>query len=153
MTIETGMLIDHEAAIGPLSQLMETAWPGWYNPRGASARADLSDRMERHRLPLGIVAHLDGKYAGTCALTPSSGGLITERSPWVGGLLVSPELRRRGVGSALLYRARAEARRLGHKKLYALTAEANALFEHENWRVVETLPLGDVAHTVYVVST
>ena len=130
--ITTGLLIDHDAVLSELVDLFETEWADWYNPRGASARADLSERLERNRLPLGIVAFADGALAGTCALTISSGGL-TERSPWLGGLLVEPKLRRRGVGLALLERARLEAKRLGFTRLHALTAEARALFERAGW--------------------
>lgn len=150
MMITTGLLIDHEGGLSELVDLMEAEWPEWYNPRGASARADLSERMERHRLPLGIVGLADGRMAGTCAVTAGSGGLVTERSPWVGGLLVDPALRRRGVGRALLARARLEARRLGHARLHALTAEARELFEQDGWRLVETASLNGVAHGIYV---
>ena len=101
----------------PLVALMEGEWPDWYNPRGASARADLSERAQRNGLPLGLVALDDGMAVGTCALTMSSGGLVTERSPWLGGLLVHPAYRRRGIGGQLLERARSEARRFGYKTL------------------------------------
>ena len=39
-----------------LAALFESEWPDWYNARGASARTDLSERMRRDGLPLGIVA-------------------------------------------------------------------------------------------------
>lgn len=149
--ITTGLLADHAEVLSDLVDLLESEWADWYNPRGASARADLSERLERHRLPLGIVAFIDGKLAGTCALTVSSGGL-TERSPWLGGLLVEPNLRRRGVGLALIERARSEARRLGFARLHALTAEARDLFEQAGWRLAENVEVGGVSHGIYVTS-
>ena len=149
MTITTGLLIDHDEVLSDLVDLFESEWSDWYNPRGASARADLTERLERNRLPLGIVAFVDGKLAGTCALTVSSGGL-TERSPWLGGLLVEPGQRRRGVGLALLDRARVEARRLGFARLHALTAEARDLFERDGWRLAENVEVGGVWHGIYV---
>lgn len=153
MVITTHLLIDRPEMVSPLAALMEREWPGWYNPRGASARADLSERLERERLPLGIVALADGALAGTCALTITSGGLVTERSPWLGGLLVDPALRRQGVGGALLMRARQEAARLGHHHVYALTAHADALFAHEGWRVIETTMLQAEPHRIFVTTT
>lgn len=147
--ITTGLLIDHAEVLSDLADLLESEWADWYNPRGASARADLSERLERNGLPLGIVAFIDGKLAGTCALTVTSGGL-TERSPWLGGLLVEPNLRRRGVGLALIERARSEARRLGFARLHALTAEARDLFEQAGWRLVENVEVGGVWHGIYV---
>ena len=148
--ITTGLLIDQQDCTSALASLLERQWPDWYNPRGASARADLAERMERDRLPLGIVAFADGVLAGTCALTAGSGGLVTERSPWLGGLVVDPDLRRKGVGAALLGRARVEARRLGHARLHALTAGAGALFARQNWRLVERVHLRGVPHAIYV---
>lgn len=148
--ITTALLIDCEDALSGLAALMERQWPDWYNPRGASARGDLSERMERDRLPLGIVAFADGVLAGGCALTSGSGGLVTERSPWIGGLLVDPALRRGGVGLALLARAKVEARRLGHRRLHALTAEARELFERDGWRLAETTSLHGAVHGIYV---
>lgn len=147
--ITTGLLIDHAEVLSDLVDLLESEWADWYNPRGASARADLSERLERNGLPLGIVAFIDGKLAGTCALTVTSGGL-TERSPWLGGLLVEPNLRRRGVGLALIERARSEARRLGFARLHALTAEARHLFERAGWRLAENVEVGGVWHGIYV---
>lgn len=147
--ITTGLLIDHAEVVSDLADLFESEWADWYNPRGASARADLTERLERDRVPLGIVAFLDGRLAGTCALTASSGAL-TERSPWLGGLLVAPNLRRRGVGLALLQRARVEARRLAFSHLHGLTADARDLFERDSWRLAENIEVGGVWHGIYV---
>ena len=152
MTIETALLIDHPEAIAPLVALFETEWADWYNPQGASARTDLSERARRGGLPLGIVALRDGVVLGTCALTMTSGGLVTERSPWLGGLLVEPGQRRQGVAAALLGRARVEARRLGHGKLFALTAHAVGLFESQGWTMIDTIPVGGELHRVFAIA-
>ena len=150
MTTMTALLVDHPEAIDPLVALFEAEWPGWYNPQGPSARADLSERARRSGLPLGVVALRDGVVVGTCALTASSGGLVTERSPWVGGLLVAPAQRRKGVAAALLDRAKAEARRLGHARLYALTSHAVALFESQGWTMIDTIEVDREPHRVFV---
>lgn len=149
MAITTGLLVEHAEVVSTLVDLFESEWADWYNPRDASARADLVERMERHRLPLGIVAFADGQVAGTCALTATSGGL-TERSPWLGGLIVEPSLRRRGVGLALLERAKEEARRLGFTRLHALTAGARDLFEQAGWRLIENVEMDGRSHGIYV---
>lgn len=151
MTIQTALLVDHPEAIEPLVALFEREWADWYNPQGASARTDLSERARRNGLPLGIVAMRDEVVLGTCALTTSSGGLVTERSPWLGGLLVDPAQRRQGVAAALLERARREAGRLGHRRLHALTADAAALFENEGWRMIDTIEVDRRPHLVFVI--
>jgi GNAT superfamily N-acetyltransferase len=150
MTVTTQLLIERGDALEMLARLLEAEWPGWYNPRGASARTDLSERMRRDGLPLGIVALDDAIAIGTCALTATSGGLVTERSPWLGGLVVARDWRRRGVGQFLLQRGRAEARRLGYTHLHALTASADALFVSGGWRLLETTLVGTDEHRVYI---
>lgn len=153
MTVTTALLVEHPEALSPLVDLFEAEWSGWYNAQGASARADLSERARRHGLPLGLVGLVDGAVAGTAALTASSGGLVTERSPWLGGLIVHPDLRRRGVARALLQRGVEEARRMGHARLYALTAEAGPLFDAAGWSRLETVQLNGAAHLVFVIAT
>lgn len=149
VTLKTGLLIDHPETLSPLADLYEAQWPQWYNAKGASARADLSERVRRDALPLGIVAFIEGGIAGTCALTASSGGGVTERSPWVSGLLVRPRDRHRGVGQALLERAAHEASRLGHRRIYALTADADLLFIRAGWIEIDRIDLSGVRHAVY----
>lgn len=149
MTLKTGLLIDHPETLSPLADLYEAQWPHWYNAKGASARADLSERLRRDGLPLGIVAFIDGAIAGTCAVSASSGGVVTERSPWVSGLLVRPRSRHRGVGCALLERATEEASRLGHRRIYALTADADLLFIRAGWIEVDRIDLSGLRHAVY----
>ncbi|AVF02866.1 hypothetical protein C4375_03360 [Devosia sp. I507] len=153
MTIRTALLADHANAIKAIARLMEEEWSDWYRPGYASAAQDLQARMQRDRLPLGLVALADEQAVGTCALTATSGGLETERTPWLGGLLVAPAHRRRGVGKALLQRSQEEAGRLGFDRIYALTAAAHALFLHEGWELVETIILDDEPHGIYAIAT
>jgi N-acetylglutamate synthase-like GNAT family acetyltransferase len=57
--------------------------------------------------------------------------------PWLGGLLVLPEWRNRGVGTMLMHRATEEARRLNVPRLYLWTHSAEALYHKLGWQVVE----------------
>ncbi|MBB4053151.1 N-acetylglutamate synthase-like GNAT family acetyltransferase [Devosia subaequoris] len=148
MQITTGRLIDHAETIEPLARLMQQQWPDWYRDP-AKARGDLVSRLNDARLPLGLVAFANGRAAGACALTLSSGGLVTDRTPWVGGLLVDPGLRRKGLAAALLARATEEAQLLGHERLYALTATAHELFGSQGWQRIENIELDGQAHAIY----
>jgi GNAT superfamily N-acetyltransferase len=147
ITIE--LLADRPEALPRLIALFETEWSGWYGAGRHSARTDLKARLQRDALPLGIVALIDGEAVGTAALTETSGGIARPPLPWLGGLLVDPAHRRKGVARALLRRARDEAARLDHARLLALTTHADPLFVTEGWQVIETVTLGDGPHRIY----
>jgi GNAT superfamily N-acetyltransferase len=57
--------------------------------------------------------------------------------PWLGGLLVLPEWRNRGVGTMLMQRATEEARRLNVPRLYLWTHSAERLYQKLGWQLVE----------------
>jgi N-acetylglutamate synthase-like GNAT family acetyltransferase len=57
--------------------------------------------------------------------------------PWLGGLLVLPEWRNRGIGTMLTHRATEEARRLNISPLYLWTHSAERLYRKLGWQVVE----------------
>jgi len=152
MQITTGRLFDHDEDIESLARLMQQQWPDWYQDL-RKARRDLQSRLNTSRLPLGLVVFANGLAAGACALTQSSGGLVTDRTPWVGGLLVDPGLRRRGLAAALLARANEEAQLLGHERLYALTATAHELFGSQGWQRIETVELDGQTHAIYCAAT
>ena len=59
--------------------------------------------------------------------------------PWLGGLLVLPEWRNRGVGTMLMHRAAEEARKLNVQSLYLWTHSHSAerLYRKLGWQVVE----------------
>jgi len=63
-----------------------------------------------------VVAEVDGEFAGCVALAVLTPDLAEVRS-----LAVNPESGRRGVGKALVDACLAEARRLGLRRVFALT--------------------------------
>lgn len=153
MSLLVARLVDRPFALPRLIALFEEEWAGWYGAGLHSARADLEARMQADRLPLGLVALIDGVAVGTAALTETSGGIARPPLPWLGGLLVDPAFRRRGVARALLDHARREAARLGHAELLALTAHADTLFLAAGWRELEKVELPDGWHRVYSAGT
>ena len=155
--VAIALLAQQVGAIDQLALLMEASWPDWYGEQGHSARRDLEDRCRTTGLPLGLVALWDGEAVGTCALVETSGGLKRAMDnkplPWLGGLLVRPDLRRRGIGAALLGAARQIAGRDGHSRLLALTAIADSLFVASGWTLSQDLWLEGTAHRIYIAST
>lgn len=60
-------------------------------------------------------------------------------SPWIKGLYVMPQMRRQGVGAALVRRCEAWAASLGRQALYLYTergSAAQALYERLGWAAI-----------------
>jgi GNAT superfamily N-acetyltransferase len=64
-------------------------------------------------------------------------GYPPDLDPWLGGLLVLPEWRNRGVGMMLMHRATEEARRLNVPRLYLWTHSAEGLYHKLGWQIIE----------------
>ncbi len=91
-------------------------------------------------MPMALLALSDeGELIGTVSLKYYDLDLRPEITIWLGGLFVTPEWRRRGVGSILTKRAVEEARRLNLPSLHLWTASAENLYARLGWRVVERL--------------
>jgi ribosomal protein S18 acetylase RimI-like enzyme len=133
---------DHDAVV----ELWRTVFPK------APARNDPVLDIQRKAAvqpDLFLVACLDGSLVGTCMA-----GYDGHRG-WVHLVAVAPQVRRRGVGAALMGRAELLLAELGCPKLNlqvrAATPEAVAFYERLGYRVEErismgkTLPAGRVA--------
>ena len=79
--------------------------------------------MNTDRLPLTLVAVHTGELVGMVSLKFHDMDTRPDLDPWLGGLLVLPEWRNRGVGTTLMHRATAEARRLNVPRLYLWTLQ------------------------------
>jgi N-acetylglutamate synthase-like GNAT family acetyltransferase len=64
-----------------------------------------------------------------------------ELSPWLAGVFVRPERRRRGIGAALVRRIMDEATLLQVSKLYLYTVDSTAFYTNLGWSWLE--------HTAY----
>ena len=57
-------------------------------------------------------------------------------NPWLSGLLVNPDMRRRGVGAALVAACERRAALLGFTELYLYTSTAEAFYERLGWQTI-----------------
>ena len=71
-----------------------------------------------------LIAKADGEPFGTCLLVESEIEHNHDVSPWLAGLFVDPEHRRKGAGSALVRAIEDQARQRGFSRLYLYTTEA-----------------------------
>jgi GNAT superfamily N-acetyltransferase len=126
-----------------LEQLAQLSWKEWqeiYQQRDQTLEHCLKNYRERintDRLPLTFVALRADELVGMVSLKFHDMDTRSDLDPWLGGLLVLPEWRNRGVGTMLMHRAVDEARRLGVSRLYLWTHSAERLYQKLRWQVVE----------------
>lgn len=102
----------------------------------AAKRAEiLTTRLNRRRLPLTLVALSGSAPIGVVSLIPDPDGSTAEGAPWLTDLYVPEELRRQGIGSALVRRAVEEAWEQGHDRLLARPGEYEHFARGLGWEV------------------
>ena len=96
-------------------------------------RERFRSHLNRTILPMAWVAHDRGIVLGTAALRTTDLPDHDHLTPWLSGVFVLPEHRRRGVGTALCRHVEACAVQMGHKKLYLFTIDQQPLYERLGW--------------------
>lgn len=100
--------------------------------------ARLQERLHRDQLPLTLVAMEAEVAIGTVSLVPFDIETRPDLSPWLASLYVAPDLRRGGIGSALIVAVVREAERLGIDSLFLFTDSSQALYAKHGWETVES---------------
>jgi predicted N-acetyltransferase YhbS len=88
---------------------------------------------------LALIALCNGEPAGTCLLAPKEIEPCHDLTPWLAGLYVAPEFRKRGVGAALVHAIEDAARQRGHRSVYLYTDDAEPFYARLGWTVQERL--------------
>jgi len=132
-----------------IDELARLSWKEWqeiYEQRQQTLEDSVKNYRERlntDRLPLTFVAVREGlavncrELVGMVSLKFHDMDTRPDLDPWLGGLLVLPEWRNRGVGTMLMQRATEEARRLNISRIYLWTHSAEELYHKLGWQVVE----------------
>ena len=132
-----------------IDELARLSWEEWqdvYEQRKQTLEHSVKnyrERMNTDRLPLTLVAVRAGpavncrELVGMVSLKFHDMDTRPDLDPWLGGLLVLPEWRNRGVGTMLMHRATEEARRLNVPRLYLWTHNAEGLYHKLGWQLVE----------------
>jgi len=145
-----GIALDYLANCPELiDELARLSWEEWqdiYQQRKQTLEDSLKnyrERMNTDRLPLTLVAVRAGpaincrELVGMVSLKFHDMDTRPDLDPWLGGLLVLPKWRNRGVGTMLMHRATEEAHRLNVPQLYLWTHSAEGLYHRLGWQVVE----------------
>jgi GNAT superfamily N-acetyltransferase len=143
-------LADHPEALPALERLFQDEWPAYYGADGpGSAHQDLVAYSNRGQLPVGVVAFLGSEPCGVAALKADSIRTHTHLTPWIGGGMVAPQLRRLGIGARLLFALENVARDLGFMTIYSGTSTANSLLVREGWQLIEVVQYSNEAISIY----
>jgi GNAT superfamily N-acetyltransferase len=112
--------------------------------------AGFTARARRGSIPTGFVSLLDNVVVGMACLVECDIPSHCHLRPWLATVLVSPEHRRRGIGSALCGRAIEEARQLGVSNLHLFTFDRQSLYARLGWSVLEEATYAGLAGTIMV---
>ena len=82
-----------------------------------------------HSHGVALVAKVNGEPVGTCLLVESEIEPNHDVSPWLVGLFVIPEHRRKGAGAVLVRAIEDQARQRHFSRLYLYTTEAVGFYE------------------------
>jgi len=142
--IQPDIAIDYLANCPELvDELARLSWEEWqevYQQRKQTLEDTVKiyrSRMNTDRLPLTLVALQASQLVGMVSLKFHDMDTRPDLDPWLGGLLVLPEWRNRGMGTTLMRRATEEARRLNVSQLYLWTHTAEGLYYKLGRQVVE----------------
>lgn len=140
--MEIDYLTDHPGFLRTLAEWQHGEW-GYLRPGDTvEARMErLGGWGERDRIPLTVVAHDKGTLLGSASLIAHDMNTRMELTPWLAGVFVAPEHRRRGIGAALVRRIVAEAARLNLPVLYLYTVHSEKFYATLGWSLQE--------HTTY----
>jgi len=144
-TLTVELLADHPEALESLREWFELEWAPYYGPDGpGDATVDLRESCNREKLPIAVVAILDGEIVGTAALKAESVSTHKHLTPWLAALLVGSAFRRRGIAERLIAAIENKAQGLGFQSLYVGIGEGSgtpaSALRKRGWEFVEKGP-------------
>jgi N-acetylglutamate synthase-like GNAT family acetyltransferase len=136
MTIE--YLADHPEALATLAEWQHKEW-GYTRPGDTveARRARLEGWCNRDCIPLTVVAFEDGEILGSASLVLHDMETRMELTPWLAGVFVGEEYRRKGIGAELVRRIMEEAGKLDVPLLYLYTVHSEKFYAALGWTLLE----------------
>jgi GNAT superfamily N-acetyltransferase len=99
--------------------------------------ARLRAECGRGQIPSVFIAFSGGTLFGSAMLIAHDMDTRMDLTPWLAGVFVTPDYRRRGIGSALVGRVVQGAAELGVRRLYLFTPSAERMYSRLGWSAVE----------------
>src|SRR5436305_8210252 len=135
--VQISYLIEHPGYIPELAQWLFEQWDSILGEGNPDARIKkLQAHMNRNKLPIAWVAHADGQLLGTAALRVHDLEGREDLTPWLGGVFVGSEFRRRGIGAALCATVEDAARSRGIQTLYLFTLDKQTWYARLGWTML-----------------
>ena len=131
-------LADHQNFIPTLAQWHHREWA--YLRPGDSVEARITSLRGccGHReIPTAVISFAESTLLGSAMLVAHDMDTRMDLSPWLAGVFVAPEKRRRGVGAALVQRVIDEATAIGVQRLYLYTPSTEQFYSRLGWSLVE----------------
>lgn len=120
----------------------DRVWRAWWEAQGvplAALRARLDESLGPSPVPTTFVAHETERFLGCVALIASDVDQRPSLTPWVAALWVEPDVRRHGIGDALMARATQAAFGAGHDQVYlAAEAQLAPYYVARGWALIES---------------
>lgn len=131
-------LADHADAIPILAQWHHDQWQTITPHLTVADRiAGFRSRLRRLGVPTGFVAVVDEVVVGMACLVAHDMETRPALTPWLATVLVAPDYRGRGIGSALSERVVTEGRALAFPKLYLVTFDKTTFYARLGWSNLE----------------
>ena len=137
--VRISYLVDHPEYIPQLAQWLFEQWGSILGEETPAARLKkLNTHLNRVALPIAWVAHANGQVLGTAALRIHDLEDREDLTPWLGGVLVGPQFRRRGIGEMLCAAVEERARSRGIETLYLFTLNLEAWYSRLGWKALDS---------------
>jgi predicted N-acetyltransferase YhbS len=137
VSIEVRYLADCPESARSLALWLYEEW-GRRNPDNSVEKVEkrLMQRMNRHKVPLTLVALQGSEPVGSASLIIREMETHPQFLHWLGGVYIHHPYRNQGIGSQLVEYAASEAERLGVRELYLYTRHHVSFYSRLGWRPV-----------------
>ena len=131
-------LADHSDVIPTIAQWAYKEW-AYLHPERTYAEVErlIAEGSNKEDMPISLVAMFAGKVIGWAVLKASDFKERPNLSPWLGGLYIEKQHRRKGVGTRLVGEIEGLSARRGVRKLFLVTDDAEEFYCDLGWSVRE----------------
>jgi predicted N-acetyltransferase YhbS len=131
-------LADYPNALPTLAAWQHEEW-GHLRPSDTLEKrtARLAGWAERGQIPLTVVAFEGEEVLGSASLIAHDMETRMDLTPWLAGVYVAKNYRRRGIGAELVRRIMDESGRLKVPTLYLYTVHSETFYASLGWQLFE----------------